>query len=276
MNLSDDHIKQFAKAYLIFATLNFIWLALTYQLLSNLQPVFFSNTLDATAFIFRLTGIQQAILNHKWVQISLDFCFLVLPFLICIFAYYHRSLMFWTALLTILSNSFFAIFYTSISYMTIGMFQAWTLIPIVLCCKTYKGFYFNLHSTRIIILFILVSAAIWKIYRGGIFNDSEMSSILLKQHTNYLISDPENAYSKFIFFFIRNISYSYVVYLLGFIAELVFIIGFFTTKWDRFLMIILILFALFDYVFMQINLFCWMPFCLCFWFSKYPYQIKNN
>ena len=269
MNLNDTHIKQFAKAYLLFATINFIWLAITQQLLTNLQPVFFTNTLDASAFVFRLTGIQQAILNYKWVQILLDCCFLVLPFLICIFAYYNRSLMFWTALVTVLFNCLFAIFYTSVSYMTIGMYQAWTLIPIILCCKTFKGFYFNLHSVRIIILFILFSAAIWKIYRGGIFNNSEMSSILLKQHTNYLVSDPENAYSKFIFFFIKNISFAYVVYILGFLAELVFAVGFFTKKWDRYLMIILILFALFDYVFMQINLFCWMPFCLCFWYSKF-------
>ena len=272
MNLNDTHRKQFAKAYLLFATINFIWLAITQQLLTTLQPVFFTNTLDASAFVFRLTGIQQAILNYKWVQISLDCCFLVLPFLTCIFAYYNRSLMFWTALVTVLFNCLFAIFYTSVSYMTIGMYQAWTLIPIILCCKTFKGFYFNLHSVRIIILFILFSAAIWKIYRGGIFNNSEMSSILLKQHTNYLISDPENTYSKFIFFFIRNITCGYAVYILGFLAELVFAVGFFTKKWDRYLMIILILFALFDYVFMQINLFCWMPFCLCFWYSKFSFS----
>lgn len=272
MNLNDTHIKQFAKAYLLFATINFIWLAITQQLLTNLQPVFFTNTLDASAFIFRLTGIQQAILNYKWVQILLDCCFLVLPILICIFAFYNRSLMFWTALVTVLFNCLFAIFYSSVSYMTIGMFQAWTLVPIILCCRTIKGFYFNLYSVRIIVLFIFFSAALWKIYRGGIFNTTEMSSILLKQHANYLISDPEKAYSKFILFFAKNISLSYAIYILGFLAEFVFVIGFFTKKYDRHLMFTLILFFLFDFLFMQINLFCWMPFCLCLWYSKLSFS----
>ena len=272
MYLKDIHIKQFAKAYLFFAVINFIYLATTNQLLTNLQPVFFTNTLDVTAFFLRLTTIQQAILNYKWVQILLDFGFFLFPFLLYLAACNNRRIMFWVALITVLFNCLFAIFYTSVSYMTIGMFQAWTLIPIILCCKTIKGFYFNLHSIRIILIFILFSAAIWKIYRGGIFNASEMSSILLRQHTNYLISDPENAYSKFIFFFIKNISYGYALYLFGFLAEVAFAVGFFTKKYDVHLLIILILFIIFDYIFMQINLFSWMPFCLCLWYSKFSFD----
>lgn len=269
MYLNDTHIKQFAKGYLFFAIINFIYLVTTSQLLANLQPVFFNNTLDATVFIFRLTGVQQVILNNNWVQVLMDVCFFILPFVLYITASYNRSAMFWIALTTLIFNCFFAIFYTSVSYMTIGMFQAWTLLPVILFCRTVKGFYFNLHSVRLIILFILFSAAVWKIYRGGIFNPSEMSSILLKQHANYLISDAENGYSKFILFFIKNISVGYTVYVIGFLAEVIFVIGFFTKKYDKYLIIILVLFIVFDYLFMQINLISWMPFCLCFWYSKY-------
>jgi hypothetical protein len=267
--LTKGHIKQFAIAYFLFALLNYLWLLINGQLFSSILPVFFQNNLDVTKNLIMLSGLQHLLIQSQVVRVLFDMLYIFMPFLLCILCYKEKKYLPVVALLTSLFNIVFATYYSSMSYMTIGMFQAWIFVPLVLCCTSEKGFYYNLHTVRLIFIVIFFSAALWKIKAGGAFDKEQMSSIFLRQHADYLVSNGNAFYTKFIYFFVKNPIIAQLLYWFGFIGELIFAIGFFTKKFDKFLIGILVLFVICDYVFMKINLFCWVPFALCFYFSRY-------
>jgi hypothetical protein len=219
-----------------------------------------------------LSGFQLLLIKSQLARVVFDSLYILLPIMLWIISKKNNKYLPFVTALTVGFNLVYAIYYTSMSYMTIGMFQAWILVPLVLCCKTEKGFYFNLQIVRLIFIIIFFSAALWKIKMGGIFDKAQMSSIFLKQHADYLVSNGNDFYTKFIYFFVKNPAFGQLLYWLGFLGELIFAIGLFTKKYDRILIVVFILFIVSDYLFMKINLFCWLPFTLCLYFSKYKPQ----
>lgn len=120
------------------------------------------------------------------------------------------------------------------------------------------------------------SAGLWKIRAGGIFNPEEMGAILLKQHAAYLIHSPGDWFSRIINYLVINYRFSYLLYLASIIMELFFIVGFFTKKADKLLILIFLLFVLFDFFLMRINYFAWVTFVGCLWFTKYKEPGNEN
>ncbi|MBC7867972.1 MAG: hypothetical protein H7X88_10620 [Gloeobacteraceae cyanobacterium ES-bin-316] len=105
-----------------------------------------------------------------------------------------------------------------------------------------------------------------------------MSAILVRQHSAILVATPGGWHSYFIRYLIMHSSVSYFIYALGTIAELSFIIGFFTKKFDLFLMLILCFFILFNFFLLEINYLPWIAFGGFFWFSKFkePKEVSKT
>lgn len=96
-----------------------------------------------------------------------------------------------------------------------------------------------------------------------------MSAILLSQHSSLLAGVPNNWYSQLILFLIRHETLSWLLYWAGALAEGVFVLAFFSKRFDKWLMLSFFGFVLFDYLLMGINYFTWLPFMGCFYFSRF-------
>jgi uncharacterized membrane protein YphA (DoxX/SURF4 family) len=142
-------------------------------------------------------------------------------------------------------------------------------MPLVFCNKTDKGFYFTMHSFRIIFILIFFSAGLWKLRVGGVFNTDEMSGILLLQHKQILAANTDSFFAHTIQWLILHPAISYMLYLLGLMAELLFVIGFFTRRYDWLMNMAFIGFLLSDLLLMQINYFNWLVFAGLLYFSKF-------
>jgi hypothetical protein len=175
-------------------------------------------------------------------------------------------------LLSILT-SFYSILYgiliSLFSYFSIEYFAGWIFIPLLFYATSDKGFYYLIQCERIIFTAIFFSAGFWKVRAGGVLNYEQMSAILLEQHKNILVSNPEHWYSTFIYYIINNKPLSFFLYLSAAIMELFFIIGFFTKKYDRVLMWMLIVFIVLDFCVMQIFYFGWIIFATLYYYSKF-------
>jgi hypothetical protein len=99
----------------------------------------------------------------------------------------------------------------------------------------------------------MMSAALWKIGRGNLTNINHFGHILFNQHIYELIASKNNLHTHIISYLIVNSTLSYGLYLAATISEFIFVIGFFTKKYDRYLMLIFILFFSMDYVLMDLN-----------------------
>ena len=272
LNLSVKQKKQFAWLYGVCFILSFSWYFYYDLLLCQVNPVFFINRLDITRNILFLTDLQNLLIQQLWLRQLFDVLYFVLPMLLCFAVISGKKGVQLLAVITSLFSMMYGVFLASFTYISLDMFVAWFFIPFIFYPNTEKGFYYVLHTVRLIFIILFFSAGLWKIRGGGIFNTEQMSGILVMQHKQYLAANAGDWFSRFNGFLIEHKVISYVIYLLGTVAELVFVVGFFTRRFDRILMVLFIMFFVSDYFLMRINYSSWMIFAGLLYFSKFKLQ----
>jgi len=138
----------------------------------------------------------------------------------------------------------------------------WLLFPVIFIPKKEKTFVLLFEGLRYFFLFFFASAAVWKFVQGGIFNINQMSGVLLFQHNQLLTNSPGYWQANMLYYVIQHSWLSYSLYLSATLLEAVFIIGFFTKKYDRLLAMAVILFLIADMLIMRIPYFEIVPFML--------------
>ena len=223
-----------------------------------------------------LSNLQHLLLKSFWLRVAFDGAFFILPVLLVAAVVYDFSIKKIIAYITIAFTIVYAIFFSSISYVSMQGYMSWILMPVVLSATSVKRFYYYLHLVRIIFITMFVAAAFWKIASGAVFNVEQMSGILLKQHAVYLVSNPEDWFTRFVYFLAAHTILAFSFYLAGTLVELAFVIGLFTRKYDRLLMAALLAFLFADYFLMQIYYFIWLVFAGCFYFSSFVLQDEKE
>lgn len=274
--LSEKHIKQFACFYLLCFLINYGWFWFNGLLFSSVNPVFFLNRLDFTRNILMLGNMQHFIMNYKWLRVSLDVTYLALPIVLTIAVMANFKGKAIIAFCTIAYTLVYAIFFSAFTYISIEGYISWILVPLILSARTTKGFYYYLHAIRILFILFFVSAAIAKIRSGVIFNTEQMAAILLKQHNIYLVSNPGDWFTKSINFIVEHKAIGCIFFVCGTMAELLFATGFFTRRFDRYLIWVFCIFLAGDLFLMRINYFTWMVFMGCFYFSSFSLQDERQ
>lgn len=267
MVINNTHRRNFAVFYLCCFVISYGWLFFNQLLFHQLQPVFFLNRLDLSLNIVFLAGIQKALINNYLLQLGLDLLFLLMPFMLL--ATVNKKGQSHIAVLTCIFNFVYTLLLSSFTPLSISGFAGWILLPWIFVFRSQAGFYFSQNSIRYLFLLFFFSAGLWKIRTGAVFNTEQMSAVLLLQHAAYLVDAPSDWFTNCVNYLVIHKQLSFLLYLLVTIAELVFVIGFFTKKYDKALIGIFLLFVLFDFILMRINYFPWVAFLGCFWFAKY-------
>lgn len=222
-----------------------------------------------------LSNIQHWLIKEQWLRIFFDLLYLFLPVLLTILFIKKSRGYSAVAYVTCAFTIIYAVFFSSFTYISIEGYICWILFPLILSTITLQGFYYNMHAIRIIFILMFVSSAILKIKSGGVFNEEQMAGILITQHNNYLASNANDSFTKFIYFLVQHKALAQSLYVLATIAELAFAIGLFTRKFDRLLILVFCSFLVFDYFLMQINYFTWLVFMGCFYFSNCEMQAEK-
>ncbi len=143
--------------------------------------------------------------------------------------------------------------YTLFGVPSIEGFVGYMLFPILFLGLKESTFTYLWEALRYFFLFFFASAGCWKIVQGGVFNLHQMSAILRNQHLDLLTIHAGGTYEHFIGWLIIHPVISYGLYLCGTLAELSFLVGFFTRKWDRVLGLTFIVFLVLDKFLMGID-----------------------
>lgn len=238
------------------------------MLFSLFNPVFFVNRPDVTLNMVMLTDVQSSLLNNRSVRILFDAVYILLP-IILVYRVFQNKFNRVLVLTTLFFHLVYCLILSSMSGVSAETFVAWMTVAIIFYATTSKGFYYLLQILRLFFLIIFFSAGLWKLRTGAVFNTEQMSAVLLWQHASYLAGSTETYYGKMILFLINHVYFSYALYLATFFAEISFAIGFFTRKYDRYLIVFFCLFLLFDYIIMGINYSAWLAFTGSLYFSRY-------
>jgi hypothetical protein len=214
------------------------------------QPVLFADGLNITSWLFRLSGWLQLIHDHTWLAILLDILFFSANIFIPVIVGRKPDN------LLVVSLLLFNFIYTSTSSAmglhTIETQLSWIFMPLLFFQMSTRRWLVLFCFLRFFFLFYFFSSGLWKITRGSIFDLNQMQHILLQQHKDLLTLDPEWWLSRFFTGIIQKPFLAQGLYVLSCLLELLFLVGFFTFRYDKWLFIIYIIFIVADVLFMRI------------------------
>jgi hypothetical protein len=236
--------------------------------LYQLKPFMFNNRFDLFTWVLMKTGLHQWLLNNPTGWLVFDVSFYAMPLLM--YVAFQRSIRMGAivSVIMLFVNWLYIQCYTLYPTNSIEGHIAWLLFPVLFMTVNQRSFYCILHALRYFFLFFFASAGLWKIVQGGLFNIDQMSGVLLLQHKEYLTSS-NNWHTTFIYWLINHHTISYLLYLAGLLVELVFIAGFFTKKYDRYLVAAFIAFLVMDLLIMRISYLEVSAFLLPLLYSHY-------
>jgi hypothetical protein len=115
---------------------------------------------------------------------------------------------------------------------------------------------------------MFASAAMWKILRGALVEPQQMSHILMEQHANYMVSDCTAWKCGFHAYLIQSPALSQTIYIVATLLEMAFIAGFFTRKYDKLLVLLLVVFIAFNQLIMRIPYWAILVSAITLWDSS--------
>lgn len=228
----------------------------------QMMPRLFLTRFDGFTWLFMKTGIHQWLINNPEGWATFDTMFYALPLIFFISHNILKTGTVFIAALMLIVNWVYVQCYTLYPTNSIEAHTAWLLFPVAFLVTNKDTFRLLIEGLRYFFLFFFCSAGLWKIINGGLFNTNQMSGVLLYQHADMLSNSPGYWQTNMILWLIVHKTTSYVLYCLATIMELVFAIGFFTKKYDNFLIVAFLLFLVFDHLIMRIPYYEVLPYLI--------------
>ncbi len=213
------------------------------------DPRIITPDVDNSFWLLQLLQIPEFITSNQTIATLLDISMLFLPMLYLLKPNRWYA-MFFSVVLT-LYNSCFSIYSGHHFHSLLGI----VFVSIPFWSDNLKRRENLWHAVRYYFLFSMVSAALWKVGRGAIFDVNFMTETLKIQHAQYIFDFPESMLSSWYKWLIQSQAVAYGFYIAATIIELSFIVGFFTKKFDQSLLVLFLIFAIANLVAMGVSSF---------------------
>ena len=276
MNFTEHTRAAIIRAYTILFYVLAIYKWFTGMWLYQHDPFIFQTRFDGITWLFMQTRIHQFLLHQQGGFLLMDIFFYSMPLIYFRVYKKFRKYIGLAGFIMLVINWFYVQAYTLYPTNSIEGHVGWLLFPLLFMMRGLESFYYVFQGLRYFFLYFFVSAGFWKIYEGGLFNVGQMSNLLLYQHKEQLVSSPGHWYTDFIYWLVRNPVISYILFLLSTLMELGFLAGFFTKKFDRWLIRFFLLFIVADLLVMKINYFEVLPFLLILYYSRYEFPVNKT
>lgn len=230
--------------------------------LFQFQPSIFLNRFDGFTWLFMQTGIHQWLLGNKEGWFLFDTAFYALPLIYFLANNVLKTGSTLVAVVMLLVNWVYVQCYTLYPTNSIEAHTAWLLFPLVFIAGNPATFRLLLGGLRYFFLYFFASAGIWKLASGALFHPEQMSGVLLFQHADLLLTSPGYWQTEMIQWLIDHPGLGQFLYVFTTLLELSFIIGFFTRRYDRWLILAFLLFLVADHVVMRIPYYEVLPYLI--------------
>ncbi len=238
--------------YFLFYYAFLVGFYLDYRLLSQYHPIFFNYNRDFTELALIATGIPRWMINHPFSFGAADALAFLLPLPILLGFGHKRRFFSFFGVIFALFFAFYLLLADIFWQVHHEPFILFFLLALVFTTRRPDRFYLLITGCRYYFLYIFASAAIWKIARGAVFNGEEMSRILLVHHADLLTGTCSSISCRFYQWLILRPALSQLLFIAGALLEASFLIGFFTRRFDRWLILGAAVFVLADLLVMRI------------------------
>jgi hypothetical protein len=211
------------------ATLLFeIYIGLSHCLFSQLKaPVLHHPDLDISYWIIIASKTPDFLTSNLLITLTCDSLLFGLPIFI-LFKPKNKSLTWLLFLLLFLQHITISNFAVHHSHIFLGFIFIW--IPFLFKKSDQTGL--ALEGVRFIMLFSYFSAFLWKLFRGNYFYLDQFSNIIKENMLPYMVENPNSIFSSFYHFLFEHPILTFTLGLIGIVLEGIFLIGFFSKKWD--------------------------------------------
>lgn len=205
-------------------------------------------SIDNTYWLMHLIQIPDVIMNSVFLAYLLDISLLVFSFLLILF---YRNV--WLARLFALLFCIYFITVNTFSGHHSHMLCGILFCNFIFCFKSETDQVRLITLLRYYLLFAMCSAALWKIFRGSIFEQQHLSNIIYNQNAYSFLTNTTIGLNKLNYYLAQHTQISHVLYILATLIELSFIIGFFTRRYDKIIAFLFVLFFIFDKLLLGID-----------------------
>lgn len=229
--------------------------------------------MDYTFWLSHCTGFPHFVIQHYWACLLIDAGVIIFS-LACFIS--DRSRYLYCILLLL----FFFLQRITIESYSCSHSKSMSAVFVALlpfCFKKDRNMNLIVEFSRYFLIFIMFSSAAHKFTNGLLFSPENFVNVLINQHSDLAILNPEHICYKIAGVLISNPKIAALSYILLFSTQAVFTIGFFTRKYDTFLLFFLIVFALTTYFIMRIYNFDIVVLGLfLLYYPRTDKHIKNN
>jgi hypothetical protein len=176
------------------------------------------------------------------------------------------------------NNVFPMLFWASsvVYLLTLNLYDGWInafftgflLLPIPFFTKKDRLFNLLMEGLRYYVVFIYLSSFLWKCAGGFFLNEHEGQAVIANAIDYWLYEQPASVFSTIYRYFIANKLLSYALILAGALSQAVFVLGFFTKKYDKILFILPFFFHLIAYYFVDVCFFEFLTLQIVFLWTK--------
>ena len=216
--------------------LDLVFASFSNTLIHQLQsPVLKFAYVDPTFWVMHLLGLPELVTSNFYVAWFWDGMLFISC--ICILIFPGKK---WLIAVFI---GFYFVYY--IIFNSYGVHHTHSLIPFLIMPVAFlfskKSFSFFWQGLRYLLLFSYSAAFLWKFFRFSWLQSNQGILILKKNLTPYLYFNPHTILANVYYWFLNNPLFVEIIFVTGFVLEGIFIIGFFTRKYDRVLFFISLL-----------------------------------
>ncbi len=237
-----------ARAIFTWLFLVLVYFMVNHTLLSQMQqPVLVAPGSDNTFWLLHILNIPQFLLRHHWAALSFDIV-LTTACLICVFVPAQR----WFTWITVIGVWILYICYCSAAgkhYAQIG----YLLPPLAFLALAPVKFDMAWQLVRYWVCFLYVSAGLYKLYYGGFTTGGHMANILAETNAGWFMHHTDGMQAGTIRYLAEHPALSQWLYRLTTLVDLSLLAGFFTRRFDGWLVSGLIIFHTANFFLLHIS-----------------------
>ncbi len=222
--------EQVNAAFYAFAVLYWIYLFAADSLMHQLaQPVLIYPRFDYTFWGLVLSGIPQWLTGSPAVALIFDWGWLACVLGALIFPrrlIFHRGYAIGAFLHFCIYNIYAGTHFTNVAFLMMSWLLIW---------RKDSLFELAFEALRYLFLFVFFSAACWKLLMGSLWHDGHFAATLRFQVLDYMVAYPESIRTALYHYLIFHPMVAQLCWVLVFSVQFLFIIGFFTKRYDRLL-----------------------------------------
>lgn len=249
MSTSQNLITQPVRRLIAYVAFAIVLISISYRWYSGVmlhqmqEPVMRYAYVDPTYWLAMIIQLPQLLTSNFWVALFFDIALIATASAALVNVRQRIAALLYTILIAlyILCFNTYGMHHT---HCLVGML----FIGIPFMARRDQSFTFLWDGLRYFTLWIYSSAFLWKFCRGILWNPNQSLADVLENNAAYLAYNPDSYLAQFLWWIIDHPTLLMILFILTILGEGLFIIGFFTKRFDLVLFFLSIVFHIATFI----------------------------